>query len=83
MDMSDEEDEENENGMKEEDVDVRFKFDVDFDKKEFVMEFKNKVLFGFWLNDKNDIDLRLARFDYLMERRPELANSCAFASKPT
>lgn len=87
MDMSDEEDEENEDGMKEkededEDVDVRFKFDVDVDKKEFVKEFKKNVLSGFWLNDKNDIDLRLARFDYLMERRPELANSVLLRQNP-
>jgi len=83
MDMSDEEDEENEDGMKEkedeeEDVDVRFKFDKDFDTKEF----KKEVLSGFWLNDKNDIDLRLARFDYLMERRPELANSVLLRQNP-
>jgi len=39
-------------------------------------------LSGFWLDDKDDIDLRLARFDYLMERRPELANSMLLRQNP-
>ncbi|CAJ2648726.1 unnamed protein product [Trifolium pratense] len=76
MGMSDEEDEEGEDGVKEEeeeeDEDIRFKYE-DFDKK---------ILRGFWLNDKKDIDLRLARFDYLMERRPELANSVLLRQNP-
>ncbi|CAJ2634310.1 unnamed protein product [Trifolium pratense] len=56
----------------EEDEDIRFKYE-DFDKR---------ILRGFWLNDKKDIDLRLARFDYLMERRPELANSVLLRQNP-
>jgi pre-mRNA-splicing factor SYF1 len=76
MGLSDEEDEEGEDGVKEEeeeeDEDIRFKYE-DFDKK---------ILHGFWLNDKKDIDLRLARFDYLMERRPELANSVLLRQNP-
>ena len=43
--------------------------------------FEENILHGFWLNDRKDIDLRLAHFDYLMERRPELANSVLFAEK--
>lgn len=38
-------------------------------------EFGKKILEGFWLHDDNDVDLRLARLDSLMDRRPELANS--------
>lgn len=75
---SDEEDEENEDGEnekeeeEEEDEDVRFKYE----------DFEKKIFSGFWLNDKNDIDLRLARFDYLMDRRPELANSVLLRQNP-
>ncbi|KAL5096600.1 hypothetical protein RYX36_000927 [Vicia faba] len=74
---SDAEDEENEDGEnekeeEEEDEDVRFKYE----------DFEKKIFSGFWLNDKNDIDLRLARFDYLMDRRPELANSVLLRQNP-
>ncbi|XP_058749837.1 uncharacterized protein LOC131622821 [Vicia villosa] len=75
---SDEEDEENEDGAnekeeeEEEDEDVRFKYE----------DFEKNIFSGFWLNDKNDIDLRLARFDYLMDRRPELANSVLLRQNP-
>ncbi|MED6174847.1 hypothetical protein PIB30_072883 [Stylosanthes scabra] len=49
----------------------------------FGEEFERKmILHGFWLNEKNDIDLRFARFDYLMERRPELANSVLLRQNP-
>nr|XP_025677479.1 pre-mRNA-splicing factor SYF1 isoform X2 [Arachis hypogaea] len=75
MGMSDEEEEDNgeENGFGDgEEEDVRFKGE----------DFERKILRGFWLNDKNDIDLRLARFDYLMERRPELANSVLLRQNP-
>ncbi|MED6136235.1 hypothetical protein PIB30_054207 [Stylosanthes scabra] len=72
MGNSNEEEEDNgeENGFGD---DVRFKGE----------EFKRKqILHGFWLNDKNDIDLRFARFDYLMERRPELVNSVLLRQNP-
>ncbi|KAL9303875.1 hypothetical protein ACSQ67_021138 [Phaseolus vulgaris] len=45
-------------------------------------DFERKILHGFWLNDKNDIDLRLGRFDYLTQRRPELANNVFLRQNP-
>ncbi|KAK7331774.1 hypothetical protein VNO80_28514 [Phaseolus coccineus] len=74
---SDEEDDEGEeNGFEEvEEEDIRF-------RGRLAEDFERKILHGFWLNDKNDIDLRLARIDYLMERRPELANSVLFRQNP-
>ncbi|KAF5185965.1 Pre-mrna-splicing factor syf1 [Thalictrum thalictroides] len=47
-----------------------------------VSKFAKKILHGFWLNDDNDIDLRLARLEYLMDRRPELANSVLLRQNP-
>jgi len=44
--------------------------------------FEENILHGFWLNDRKDIDLRLARFDYLMKRKPELANSLLLRQNP-
>ncbi|KAK7282657.1 hypothetical protein RIF29_11603 [Crotalaria pallida] len=78
--LSDEEEEgeEEENGVKgeNEEEDIRFK------ERSWEDEFEKKILHGFWLNEKNDIDLRLARLDYLMERRPELANSVLLRQNP-
>lgn len=39
-------------------------------------------LSGFWLNDENDIDLRLARLEHLMNRRPELVSSVLLRQNP-
>ncbi|KAL6500094.1 hypothetical protein OROGR_028004 [Orobanche gracilis] len=36
----------------------------------------------FWLKDDKDVDLRFARFEYLMDRRPELANSVLLRQNP-
>ncbi|XP_071930402.1 uncharacterized protein [Coffea arabica] len=36
----------------------------------------------FWLNDDKDVDLRLARLEHLMDRRPELANSVLLRQNP-
>ncbi|ESW20228.1 hypothetical protein PHAVU_006G191100 [Phaseolus vulgaris] len=70
-------DEGEENGFEEvEEEDIRFRGRLAEE------DFERKILHGFWLNDKNDIDLRLARFDYLMERRPELANSVLLRQNP-
>ncbi|CAK9148005.1 unnamed protein product [Ilex paraguariensis] len=41
-----------------------------------------KKLKGFWLCDDKDVDLRLARLEYLMDRRPELANSVLLRQNP-
>lgn len=82
MDMSDDEEEEGEgveeNGGEEEDGDG----DVRLDLSLSVAEFEKKILNGFWLHDDKDVDLRLARLDHLMDRRPELANSVLLRQNP-
>lgn len=78
IDLSDDEEEEDcveENGV-EEDEDIRL--DVNLS----VADFEKKILMGFWLHDDKDIDLRLARLDHLMDRRPELANSVLLRQNP-
>ncbi|XP_047333850.1 pre-mRNA-splicing factor SYF1 [Impatiens glandulifera] len=37
---------------------------------------------SFWLVQDNDVDLRLARLEHLMDRRPELANSVLLRQNP-
>ncbi|KAJ7968473.1 pre-mRNA-splicing factor SYF1 [Quillaja saponaria] len=76
MDLSDEEEDNAEENGTEEDEDVRFS------KGKSLEEFEKKILHGFWLNDRNDVDLRLARLDHLMDRRPELANSVLLRQNP-
>uniref|UniRef100_A0A9I9CRJ1 Pre-mRNA-splicing factor SYF1 n=1 Tax=Cucumis melo TaxID=3656 RepID=A0A9I9CRJ1_CUCME len=78
MDLSDEEDEVQENGLEEEEEEEDIRLDVDLS----VSKFEKKILQGFWLYDDNDIDLRLARLDHLMDRRPELANSVLLRQNP-
>ncbi|KAG9440268.1 hypothetical protein H6P81_020433 [Aristolochia fimbriata] len=76
LDMSDEEDE---NGLVNGDEageDARLEIGLSAEK------FARKVLQGFWLNDDNDVDLRLERLDYLIQRRPELANSVLLRQNP-
>ncbi|KAA8515334.1 hypothetical protein F0562_018436 [Nyssa sinensis] len=41
-----------------------------------------KKLKRFWLCDDKDVDLRLARLEHLMNRRPELANSVLLRQNP-
>ncbi|KAJ4755519.1 Pre-mRNA-splicing factor SYF1 [Rhynchospora pubera] len=41
-----------------------------------------KFLEGCWLSDDNDTDLRLARFERLLDRRPELLNSVLLRQNP-
>ncbi|EOA19859.1 hypothetical protein CARUB_v10000110mg, partial [Capsella rubella] len=76
MSSSDEEDENEENGVEDDDEDVRLNFNLS------VKELQRKILNGFWLNDDNDVDLRLARLEELMERRPALANSVLLRQNP-
>lgn len=76
MDLSDEEEEEDGEGSVEDEVDIRK--DVDMP----VAKFEKMVLRGFWLHDDNDVDLRLARLENLMDRRPELANSVLLRQNP-
>ena len=52
-----------------------------------VANFEKKILHGFWLyhgdDDKDvDVDVRLARLDSLIKRRPELANSVLLRQNP-
>ncbi|KAI3408343.1 TPR_REGION domain-containing protein [Psidium guajava] len=82
MDLSDEDEEDGdgedgvqENGI-EEDEDIRL--DVNLS----VAKFEKKILDGFWLHDDKDVDLRLARLENLMVRRPELANSVLLRQNP-
>ncbi|XP_021902168.1 pre-mRNA-splicing factor SYF1 isoform X2 [Carica papaya] len=76
MDSSDEEEDENEENGVEEDEDVRLDVNLSVEKLE------KKMLRGFWLHDDKDIDLRLARLENLMNRRPELANSVLLRQNP-
>ncbi|GMH30328.1 hypothetical protein Nepgr_032171 [Nepenthes gracilis] len=75
LDMSDEE-EENGEDMTEDEDDIRKDADLS------VSDFEKKILHGFWLHDDNDINLRLARLEHLMDRRPELANSVLLRQNP-
>lgn len=36
----------------------------------------------FWLSDGKDVELRMARFEHLLDRRPELANSVLLRQNP-
>ncbi|ONI10231.1 hypothetical protein PRUPE_4G035800 [Prunus persica] len=79
VDLSDEEEEE-EKGLEEdgneEEEDLRL--DVNLS----LAEFEKKMLNGFWLHDDKDVDLRLARLEHLMDRRPILANSVLLRQNP-
>ncbi|KAL9452599.1 hypothetical protein AB3S75_008396 [Citrus x aurantiifolia] len=75
-DLSVEEEEDDEEHGLAEDEDIRL--DVNLSMAEFV----KKVLNGFWLHDVKDVDLRLARLEHLMNRRPELANSVLLRQNP-
>lgn len=76
MSSSDEEDENKENDVDNDDEDVRLNLNLS------VKELQRKILNGFWLNDDNDVDLRLARLDELINRRPALANSVLLRQNP-
>lgn len=76
LDLSDEEQENGEEEREEEEEDVRKDTDLSVGK------FEKRILKGFWLHDDNDVDLRLARLEHLMDRRPELANSVLLRQNP-
>ncbi|KAF3954261.1 hypothetical protein CMV_020375 [Castanea mollissima] len=91
MSSSDEEDEDEEeegeggkeNGvegkrMDDEDEDEDVRLDVNLS----MAKLEKKILNGFWLHDDKDVDLRIARLDYLINRRPELANSVLLRQNP-
>lgn len=78
LDESDDDDEgtaEDNNGPVEE-CDARLDYILSVEK------LGKKILHGFWLNDDNDVDLRIARLEHLMNRRPELANSVLLRQNP-
>uniref|UniRef100_A0A0V0IVY4 Pre-mRNA-splicing factor SYF1 n=1 Tax=Solanum chacoense TaxID=4108 RepID=A0A0V0IVY4_SOLCH len=56
--------------------------DVDEEDDRLNVAKLEKKLKEFWLNDDKDIDLRLARLEHLMDRRPELANSVLLRQNP-
>ncbi|XP_021845190.1 uncharacterized protein [Spinacia oleracea] len=76
LDLSDEEGEDGGDGEEEDDKDIRG------DVEHSVGKFEKKILKCFWLHDDNDVDLRLARLEHLMDRRPELANSVLLRQNP-
>ncbi|KAJ4810460.1 Pre-mRNA-splicing factor SYF1 [Rhynchospora pubera] len=50
--------------------------------KDGMGKLEKRFLDGCWLNDDNDTDLRLARFERLFDRRPELLNSVLLRQNP-
>ncbi|KAH0691442.1 hypothetical protein KY289_018800 [Solanum tuberosum] len=56
--------------------------DVDEEDDRLNVAKLEKKLKEFWLNDDKDIDLRLARLEHHMDRRPELANSVLLRQNP-
>lgn len=74
--MSDSEVDEGSNG------EVGAEEDVDEEDDRLNVAKLEKKLKEFWLNDDKDIDLRLARLEHLMDRRPELANSVLLRQNP-
>ncbi|ERM95970.1 pre-mRNA-splicing factor SYF1 isoform X1 [Amborella trichopoda] len=52
------------------------------DPRLLVDRLSKKSFDGFWLNDVKDIDLRLARLENLMDRRPELVSSVLLRQNP-
>ncbi|KAL9142370.1 hypothetical protein ABFS82_14G165300 [Erythranthe guttata] len=52
------------------------------DDERLDIEKLKKTIDSFWFTDDNDVDLRLARLEYLMDRRPELANSVLLRQNP-
>ncbi|XP_059311494.1 uncharacterized protein LOC132063080 [Lycium ferocissimum] len=56
--------------------------DVDEEDDRLNVAKLEKKLREFWLNDDKDVDLRLARLEHLMDRRPELANSVLLRQNP-
>ncbi|KAJ9136229.1 hypothetical protein P3X46_033326 [Hevea brasiliensis] len=73
LDLSDEEEDVLEENGASQDDDVRLEVNSKFEKK---------ILSGFWLHDDNNVDLMLAQLEYLMDRRPELANSVLLRQNP-
>lgn len=77
MDLSDEEEEED---VEEDEDGEDIRLDIALCKSK--SKFEKKIFKGFWLHDDKDVDLRLARLEHLMNRRPELANSVLLRQNP-
>ncbi|XP_042465258.1 pre-mRNA-splicing factor SYF1-like [Zingiber officinale] len=52
------------------------------ERKVDLSKLSKKFLHSFWLNDDNDTDLRMERFENLLSRRPELLNSVLLRQNP-
>ncbi|CAM8912034.1 unnamed protein product [Rhodiola kirilowii] len=76
MDLDDEEDDDEEQESNFEEVDPRF------NTEGVAVQISKKIYNGFWPADTKDVDLRLATLEYLMDRRPELANSVLLRQNP-
>lgn len=72
VDDSDDDDGNEEDGEKEEEEE---------DDRLDIEKLRMKIA-RFWLKYDKDVDLRLARFEHLMDRRPELANSVLLRQNP-
>lgn len=77
MDDDDDDDDNKEGGDDEEDCRLMEVKGRDSEEK-----FAKRALRGFWLNDDDDTDLRMARFEHLLGRRPELLNSVLLRQNP-
>lgn len=51
-------------------------------RKNGMDKISKKFLDEFWLNDEDDTDLRMARFERLLDRRPELLSSVLLRQNP-
>ncbi|CAL9085670.1 unnamed protein product [Musa acuminata var. zebrina] len=51
-------------------------------RRDGLSKLTKKFLDGFWLNDDDDTDLRMGRFENLLSRRPELLNSVLLRQNP-
>ncbi|KAG8363588.1 hypothetical protein BUALT_Bualt19G0038000 [Buddleja alternifolia] len=69
--VGDSDDEDNEENEEEEEEDDRLD-----------IENLRKRIDSFWLKNDNDLELRMTRLEYLMDRRPELANSVLLRQNP-
>ncbi|CAM8921514.1 unnamed protein product [Rhodiola kirilowii] len=76
MDLDDEEDDDEEEESNFEEVDPRF------NTEGVAMQINKKISHIFRPADTKDVDLRLATLEYLMDRRPELANSVLLRQNP-
>lgn len=78
LEKNEEEDEEDGEGgdLAQEERDGRLDWNLSVEK------LGKRILHRFWLNDDDDVDLRIARLEHLMNRRPELANSVFLRQNP-